>query len=342
MDVSGDRDFALDFLHAAGLTMLHLSRLAEDWILYSGEEYGWLELGDGVTSGSSMMPQKKNPDSLELIRGKCGARVWRLFGAVPDHEGTADDLQSRHAGGQAAVVRRGRSAARVARNGARGGGNYAAEMRRRPRAAVEESWAVATDLADALARSGVPFHQAHKMVGRLVLESMREWKKPADWTAEELAAFDPAFTAEMARYLRPAEGIETREIAGGTGPKAVAAALDEAETRLDRDAMNKSYRQGQILKLIRSRRLHTQEDLARALRAIGDSGHAGDAFARHSRTGIGEDRRRAMRKARRRRPVAPDVEHAGARICAGCSSGAKFVGAAHPAGACQFGGRGAG
>jgi argininosuccinate lyase len=73
MDVSGDRDFALDFLHAAGVTMLHMSRLAEDWILYSGEEYGWLELGDGVTSGSSMMPQKKNPDSLELIRGKCGA-----------------------------------------------------------------------------------------------------------------------------------------------------------------------------------------------------------------------------------------------------------------------------
>src|ERR1039457_6529511 len=72
MDVSGDRDFALDFLYAASVTMIHLSRLAEDWILYSSEEFGWLELGDGVTSGSSLMPQKKNPDSLELIRGKCG------------------------------------------------------------------------------------------------------------------------------------------------------------------------------------------------------------------------------------------------------------------------------
>src|ERR1051325_4793635 len=72
MDVSADRDFALDFLYAASTTMLHLSRLAEDWILYSGEEFGWMELGDGVTSGSSLMPQKKNPDSLELIRGKCG------------------------------------------------------------------------------------------------------------------------------------------------------------------------------------------------------------------------------------------------------------------------------
>ncbi len=72
MDVSADRDFALDFLYAGSVTMLHLSRLAEDWILYSSEEFGWLELGDGVTSGSSLMPQKKNPDSLELIRGKSG------------------------------------------------------------------------------------------------------------------------------------------------------------------------------------------------------------------------------------------------------------------------------
>ena len=72
MDVSADRDFALDFLYACTVTSLHLSRLAEDWILYSSEEFGWLELGDGVTSGSSLMPQKKNPDSLELIRGKSG------------------------------------------------------------------------------------------------------------------------------------------------------------------------------------------------------------------------------------------------------------------------------
>jgi len=72
MDVSGDRDFALDFLYAATTTMIHLSRLAEDWILYSSEEFGWMELGDGVTSGSSLMPQKKNTDSLELIRGKSG------------------------------------------------------------------------------------------------------------------------------------------------------------------------------------------------------------------------------------------------------------------------------
>src|SRR5258708_4771894 len=81
MDVSADRDFALDFLYACTVTMLHLSRLAEDWILYSSEEFGWMELGDAVTSGSSLMPQKKNPDSLELIRGKSG-RVAGCFHAL--------------------------------------------------------------------------------------------------------------------------------------------------------------------------------------------------------------------------------------------------------------------
>ena len=123
MDVSADRDFALDFLYAASVTMIHLSRLAEDWILYSSEEFGWLELGDGVTSGSSLMPQKKNPDSLELIRGKCG-RVVGLSHVADDHdEGLADDLQSRHAGGQSSAVRSGRSVGGLARNGARGRSN---------------------------------------------------------------------------------------------------------------------------------------------------------------------------------------------------------------------------
>jgi argininosuccinate lyase len=87
MDVSGDRDFALDYLHAASMTMLHLSRLAEDWILYSSEEFGWMELGDAVTSGSSLMPQKKNPDSLELIRGKCGRVVGCLHALLVTMKG---------------------------------------------------------------------------------------------------------------------------------------------------------------------------------------------------------------------------------------------------------------
>ena len=101
-----------------------------------------------------------------------------------------------------------------------------------PLAAAEESWVVATDLAEALARNGTAFHQAHQIVGRLVLESVRNGKKPADWNAESLAAFAPEFTPDVARLLDPREGMKTREIAGGTGPRAVAAALAAAHERL--------------------------------------------------------------------------------------------------------------
>ncbi len=224
MDVAGDRDFALDFLHASAVTMLHLSRMAEDWILYSGEEYGWLELGDGVTSGSSMMPQKKNPDSLELIRGKCGgvfgdySAVFLMMKGLPmtyNRDMQEDKPRIFDAADQ---LRGSLEMARVVVDTTRL--NPA-----RPAAAVEESWAVATDVADALARNGLPFHQAHQLVGRLVLESVRDSKKPSDWSAEALVAFDPAFTPDMARYLAAAEGIRTRELPGGTGPRAVAAAL---------------------------------------------------------------------------------------------------------------------
>jgi argininosuccinate lyase len=98
--------------------------------------------------------------------------------------------------------------------------------------AVEESWVVATDLAEALARSGTPFHQAHQIVGALVLESIRQGKKPAQWTAAELTAFAPQFTPEFARLLAPREGMKSREIAGGTGPESVEAALRGARERL--------------------------------------------------------------------------------------------------------------
>jgi argininosuccinate lyase len=231
MDVSADRDFVLDFLYAASVTMLHLSRLAEDWILYSSEEFGWLELADGVTSGSSLMPQKKNPDSLELIRGKCG-RVWGAFNALfvtikglpttynrdlqEDKEPLFEAVDQVTASLEMARVIVDSSTLKPARTAA----------------AAEESWVVATDLAEALARAGTPFHQAHQIVGRLVLESLKQGKKPGDWNREELAAFSSEFSAGMAGLLKPVEGMRTREIPGGTGPVAVAAALDEAERRL--------------------------------------------------------------------------------------------------------------
>jgi argininosuccinate lyase len=230
MDVSGDRDYLLDFHHAANLIMLHLSRLAEDWILYSSEEFGWLELDEGVTSGSSMMPQKRNPDSLELIRGKAGRVMGAYHALLVTMKGLPmtynRDMQEDKeplfdaAGQLLASLEMARVVVQTAK--------LKPEV---ARAAVERSWAIATDLADGLARKGIPFHQAHELVRRLALASIDAGKTAKDWTPEELIAFSPAFEG-VAALLNPDEGLKTRELPGGTGPKAVAAALGEARTRL--------------------------------------------------------------------------------------------------------------
>jgi argininosuccinate lyase len=231
MDVSADRDFVIDTLHACALTMQHLSRLSEDWILYSSDEFGWLDLSDKVTSGSSLMPQKKNPDSLELIRGKYGrvfgayTAVMSLMKALPltynrdmqeDKEPLFDAIEATQ--GSLAMAR-----------------NVVETAKLRPAVAlqaIEESWSVATDLAEELARRGVPFHQAHKLVGRLVLESIKTGKKPSAWTDDELQRFDPLFQPGMAKLMNPAEGLKTRNVMGGTAPARVKEAIGEARIRL--------------------------------------------------------------------------------------------------------------
>jgi argininosuccinate lyase len=227
MDVSGDRDFALDFLYASSVTMIHLSRLAEDWILYSSEEFGWLELGDGVTSGSSLMPQKKNPDSLELIRGKSGRVIGCLTSLLVTMKGLPMTYNRDMQEDKVPLFD-----AADQLNGSLLMMSAVIESTRlnpaKPAAAAAESWVVATDLAEALARAGTPFHQAHQIVGRFVLESMRTGKKPADWTAEEMRRFAPEFAGEFAELLNAEKGIGTREIPGGTGPVSVAQALERA------------------------------------------------------------------------------------------------------------------
>jgi argininosuccinate lyase len=103
----------------------------------------------------------------------------------------------------------------------------------KPAAAAEDSWVVATDLAEELSRHGVAFHRAHQIVGQLVLESVKSGKRPSQWTGETLAAFAPEFTPEMARLLNPMEGMKSRSLPGGTAPEAVARALLEAKARLE-------------------------------------------------------------------------------------------------------------
>jgi argininosuccinate lyase len=231
LDAVSDRDFALDFLYACSVTMLHLSRLAEDWILYSSEEFGFLELGDEVTSGSSLMPQKKNPDALELVRGKTGRVCGHLQALMMTVKGLPlaynRDLQedkepvfdaADQLAGSLDVTRLCVETAKV----------NAARME----AAAEESWTCATELAEALSRKGVPFHRAHQIVGALVLQSVREGKRPSDWTPSDLRAVAAEFDEESAQLLKVRRAVENHAVPGGTAPAAVGEALVQAAKRL--------------------------------------------------------------------------------------------------------------
>jgi len=233
LDAVSDRDFVLDFLYAASVTMLHLSRLAEDWILYSSEEFGFLELGDEVTSGSSLMPQKKNPDAFELVRGKSGRVSGNLMALMMTLKGLPlaynRDLQedkepafdtADHLAGSIEITRLCVETAKI----------NAREME----AAADASWVCATELAEALARKGVAFHRAHQVVGALVLDSVRRGKRPQDLTEKDLQAVAPEFDAESVALLSARRALENHVPPGGTAPASVAQALREAEERLGR------------------------------------------------------------------------------------------------------------
>ena len=232
IDAVSDRDFALDFLYAAAGTMLHLSRLAEDWILYSGEEFGFLELGDEVTSGSSLMPQKKNPDACELVRGKTGRVSGSLLSLMMTLKGLPlsynRDLQedkepvfdaAAQLSGCLAVMKLTVETAAIHPD--------------RMEAAADESWVSATALAEVLSKKGVPFHRAHQIVGKLVLESVRAGNRPQDWTTDELKEIASEFDDEARDLLTARSALSNHAVPGGTASSGVLDALEEADKRLE-------------------------------------------------------------------------------------------------------------
>ncbi len=186
----------------------------------------------------------------------------------------------------------------------------------RPAAAVEESWAVATDLADALARNGTPFHQAHKIVGRLVLESVRAGRSPSDWTAGNAGRVRSRLHARNGALCctRP-KASKTREIRAAPDRVRRRGARRSRRLALRRIAhMNKSYRQGQILKLIRPRHLHTQEELARELERPGIPATQVTLSRDIPRTRPGQNPRR-LRASRVGSRLGPDVLRWPANFC---------------------------
>ncbi len=232
LDVTSDRDFALDFLYAASTTMLDVTRLAEDWILYSSEEFGFLELGDEVTTGSSLMPQKRNPDSLELVRGKSGRVIGSLNALMVILKGLPLAYNRDMQEDKPPVFDATDTLAGVLEVLALTIDTATLKPKRTEQAA-EESWVSATALAEFLARRGVPFHRAHQVVGGLVLESVKQGRKPADWTLEQLQAIAPELDAEAVELLSARRALENHRLPGGTAPERVAEALTAAELRLE-------------------------------------------------------------------------------------------------------------
>ena len=227
IDVSGDRDFVASLLHAASLGMVHLSRIAEDFILFTSEEFGFFELADAAATGSSLMPQKKNPDPLELVRGKSGRVIGHLAGWLVTMKGLPagynKDLQEdKEALFDAEDTWMGclRAVSSVI------GGltpNVAASAR------AASGLLLATDVADYLVAKGLPFRDAHEVVGALVRRLIDERRSFDALSLAEWREHSPLFGEDVRQAITPLASIQKKQTPQSTGPKAVAAAL--AETR---------------------------------------------------------------------------------------------------------------
>ncbi|MET0215862.1 MAG: argininosuccinate lyase, partial [Vicinamibacterales bacterium] len=227
MDSSSDRDFAATFLHAVSLSMVHLSRIAEDFILMTGEEFGFFELADSSATGSSMMPQKKNPDPLELVRGKAGRSIGHLAGLLITMKGLPTgynkDLQE-----DKEPVFDGEDTLHVSLVAARA---VLAHLTLRPeRTRVAASGLLlATDVADYLVARGVPFRQAHEIVGGIVRDLLAKQGDFGQLRLDEWQAYSPHFAADVLDAVTPEASVAARKTPQSTSPEAVRNAL--AETR---------------------------------------------------------------------------------------------------------------
>lgn len=231
LDAVSDRDFVLDVLSTSSILMMHLSRLAEELVIWSSSEFGFVELADAFATGSSIMPQKKNPDVAELIRGKTGRVYGHLMGMLTASKGLPlaynKDLQEDKEGVFDTVDTL-ELILDVLPPMLRSAQFHADRMR----AAAAGGFSLATDVADHLVRAGVPFREAHEIVGRVVSYCVAEDKDFPDLSPDEWRGFSPVL-ADSPPPLTPEDAIAAREMPGGTGSQHVRAASESARERLD-------------------------------------------------------------------------------------------------------------
>ncbi|HJO57236.1 MAG TPA: argininosuccinate lyase [Nitrospinaceae bacterium] len=231
IDSVSDRDFAIEFCSASGILMMHLSRFCEEVVLWSSCEFGWLELSDAYTTGSSIMPQKKNPDAAELIRGKSG-RVYgnlvsmlTLMKSLPlaynkdlqeDKEPVFDTVDTVKV--SLAIFE---------------GMMKSAHFKKIPLDRVDISgFLTATDMADYLASKGVPFRQAHEITGQTVAYCIASGKTLQDITLKELKKISPKFNADVFDHITLENSVQKKNVYGGTAKKQVLAQIARLEKKL--------------------------------------------------------------------------------------------------------------
>jgi argininosuccinate lyase len=234
MDVTSDRDFICELLFVCSLAHTHLSRLAEDLIIYSTPQFGFVDLADVYSTGSSLMPQKRNPDAMELVRGQAARTLGRLTGMLALVKGLPmaydRDLQE----DKAALfdgVDTTRTAIEVT---ARVVGTLRVYPERM-KAATARGFLTATDLADELVRRGIPFAQAHEQVGRLVRHCVDGGKTFPELSAEEACGCIPTWDSALRAMASSAEkSVARKNVIGGTAPNQVASQIRRAKTNLTR------------------------------------------------------------------------------------------------------------
>ena len=234
MDAVSDRDYLLDLDYACAVSMMHLSRLSEEVVLWSTTEFGFVTLSDSYSTGSSIMPQKKNPDFAELTRGKTGRVYGDLMALLTTMKSLPlaynKDLQECKEGAVDACRTLGDCMVCMAGMIYTWTVNADAMLRQTGRGFMG-----ATDIADYLARKGMPFREAHEVVGEMVLFCEKHGIGLEDLSAHELRSFSPLLGEDILDALDSAGIVEARQTYGGTSTASVKAQLEEASAALRRD-----------------------------------------------------------------------------------------------------------
>ena len=231
LDAVSDRDFILEFLSNAAILMMHLSRFCEELILWCSHEFQFVELTDTFSTGSSIMPQKKNPDMAELIRGKTGRVYGDLFGLLTVMKGLPlaynKDFQEDKEGmfDTAETIL---TSLEIMSGMIHTMTVHAEHMKE----ATEKDFSNATELADYLAAKGVPFRKAHEIVGKLVIDGLRKGRYLQDIPLEEYQAITPLIEADIYEKLDSVNAVKNRHSLGGTGFDQVAWQIQQAKTQL--------------------------------------------------------------------------------------------------------------